>query len=364
MVKSIWFRIGLPLVLSLASSCIEKFDTNFDERTPRVVINGIISDQPGETFVSLFYTRDYVTGYAEPFISIDGAVVKVLDSGGDTEFELFYEKDKYVPIHDGDKGIAGGSYILEVILENGDVYQSEIVTIPEYLPNIDKLEPELTKHLEYNERNDNFIIVNKVNLNVDFTSGKRGYLQWEVEGVVEILSLNDPRGFTTGPTCYLKQGITGKKHFFAKNPSEPMVSKKVSAVTDIPFNSDFRWGYGFTLKQYAIEPEAYEYLRKTKLLMESSGSLFDPFPAPIEGNVRKLDDPDKWVLGYIIARKGGKVAHLVTNASRLGKSMKTGCEQAVEDILSGNAPDRNIPSYCFNCLEIEGTTTEKPDYWY
>ena len=55
------------------------------------------------------------------------------------------------------------------------------------------------------------------------------------------------------------------------------------------------------LEQYSISQEAYRFLRLAKQQSELSGSVFDPPPANIRGNMISLDDPDEVVLGYFMA---------------------------------------------------------------
>jgi hypothetical protein len=51
----------------------------------------------------------------------------------------------------------------------------------------------------------------------------------------------------------------------------------------------------------SISQEAYRFLRLVKQQTEISGSVFDPPPANIRGNIISLDNPEEVVLGYFIA---------------------------------------------------------------
>jgi hypothetical protein len=55
------------------------------------------------------------------------------------------------------------------------------------------------------------------------------------------------------------------------------------------------------LKQYSISQGAFRFLRLVKQQAEISGSIFDPPPATIRGNMISLDNPDEVVLGYFMA---------------------------------------------------------------
>nr|MCU0402298.1 DUF4249 domain-containing protein [Algoriphagus sp.] len=63
------------------------------------------------------------------------------------------------------------------------------------------------------------------------------------------------------------------------------------------------------LKQYSISQGAFRFLRLVKQQAEISGSIFDPPPATIRGNMISLDDPDEVVLGYFMA--GGETTRRI-----------------------------------------------------
>jgi hypothetical protein len=56
--------------------------------------------------------------------------------------------------------------------------------------------------------------------------------------------------------------------------------------------------YSILVRQYALGREAYEYLQKLEKNTESLGTLFDPQPTQLTGNIRSLSDPSEVVIGY------------------------------------------------------------------
>jgi hypothetical protein len=67
--------------------------------------------------------------------------------------------------------------------------------------------------------------------------------------------------------------------------------------------------YRMDLKQYSISQGAYRFLRLVKQQAEISGSIFDPPPATLRGNMLSLDNPDEVVLGYFMA--GGETSRRI-----------------------------------------------------
>jgi hypothetical protein len=60
--------------------------------------------------------------------------------------------------------------------------------------------------------------------------------------------------------------------------------------------------YSLLVEQYALSKEAYLYLKELQTNTENLGSLFDPQPGRIEGNIHS-SDPDEYVIGYFNARQ-------------------------------------------------------------
>ncbi len=56
--------------------------------------------------------------------------------------------------------------------------------------------------------------------------------------------------------------------------------------------------YSLLVKQYATSQAYYEFLRKIQEINQTTGSLFDPIPNEVFGNIRSSDGKDIPVLGY------------------------------------------------------------------
>ncbi|MCC3159118.1 DUF4249 domain-containing protein [Hymenobacter sp. 15J16-1T3B] len=60
--------------------------------------------------------------------------------------------------------------------------------------------------------------------------------------------------------------------------------------------------YSVLVRQYAVSQDEYEYWEKLRTNTESLGTLFDPLPSQLTGNVHSLTDPAEQVLGYVGAQ--------------------------------------------------------------
>jgi hypothetical protein len=63
----------------------------------------------------------------------------------------------------------------------------------------------------------------------------------------------------------------------------------------------FNYRYSILVRQYAQTQEAYQYWETLKKNTENIGSLFDPLPTQLTGNITCLTNPGEPVLGFVSA---------------------------------------------------------------
>lgn len=68
----------------------------------------------------------------------------------------------------------------------------------------------------------------------------------------------------------------------------------------IPENSvKLKYKYSILVRQYAQTKEAYEYAETLRKNTENIGTLFDPLPTQLTGNIKCISDPTEPVIGFI-----------------------------------------------------------------
>ena len=77
------------------------------------------------------------------------------------------------------------------------------------------------------------------------------------------------------------------------------VISKFPLVLLPPTSSKLYLMYSILVRQYALTPEEFAYWDKLRKNTENLGSLFDPLPSQLSGNVHRLDDASELVLGYV-----------------------------------------------------------------
>jgi hypothetical protein len=67
-------------------------------------------------------------------------------------------------------------------------------------------------------------------------------------------------------------------------------------IVTAPYNS--RLPYIVNVYQFSISPSAYEFLLNLQKQVTISGSIFDPPPTFLHGNIYNIDHPEEVALGY------------------------------------------------------------------
>ncbi|GAB3333530.1 hypothetical protein GCM10027299_41160 [Larkinella ripae] len=100
--------------------------------------------------------------------------------------------------------------------------------------------------------------------------------------------------------------------------------------------------YSLLVKQYALTDEAFEYWQNLRKNTENLGSLFDPQPFQVIGNLYGVTDPDEPVVGYLSGHSVEEKRIFVSSAQLpINWRIPSGYESCVPDtvLLSPPPPD-------------------------
>lgn len=343
--------IFLPavLLLLLFGACEDRLDVSVGDENPRLVVEGRITDGNEPVEVRLSWTTGYDHGYRPPKVS--GATVCISDSEGNCTDLHEVDNGLYSAVGTGLEGREGVSYSIEIGLPDGRRY----VSSPELLqaaPGID------TSYAEffYRERINRFNYVERVpsmQLFADVINPlkEENYLLWDWEGVYMFEPPLAPLPqicFITEPELYSRFNLMSDENF----SSELVEAHKVDFI-DVDFR--FLTRYSVELRQYALSLEAFEYLSGLKHQLDRSGSITDPPPYRVRGNIINPADENEVVLGYFYAAGKAK-SHLFIERGQipLGSVGEMDCD---------GPPFAPPPPICVNCLSSPFGSLEPPSYW-
>lgn len=127
------------MLIYLFTACQEVVEVDLKETSAKLVIDGLVTDQPGPYYVKLSTTGNFYS--TEPAPTIADAVVTIADDAGNSEtLTQEFEPGSYQT--NLLQGVVGRTYYLTV-QHNGQTYQSEAYLPP--VTDIDSLKPKFVK---------------------------------------------------------------------------------------------------------------------------------------------------------------------------------------------------------------------------
>jgi Domain of unknown function (DUF4249) len=349
-----------------------------------LVVSGFLNAGSDSTIITLSRTRNL--GDSVPNIPELHAQVSVLGSSGET-----------LPLAELSNGVYASAilslnpaetYKLEILTSDGKKYLTDSLTVIP-TPAIDSI----------SWKQDTTSSSNKLGVTVYATThdpqNNTRYYRWEYLETWEYHSNYDSYFFYANDSI---QARPFDQHIYYCWKSQPSTSLSLATsaklsqdlifenpITFIPIG-DQKLGYNYSIlvTQFALSKEAYEYWDNLKKNTELTGSIFDPQPSQVLGNIHCVTNPDEPVLGYISATSVQKQRIFINNNSLQHWGYQTlppGCTQfrvpddSVQYYFHSNIYliTTQVPitlgggyygagSACVDCQEQGGNTT-KPSYW-
>jgi hypothetical protein len=305
-------RYTFYLLLLLMVSCIDPYKLDLPEGERLITVDGFITTAPGPHVIRLTRTDTYGSVFEGLIRPVTQATVAIRDSDGEVIFlEEQVERGVYWTPSDF-RAIVGKSYSLQI-----DVLGNSYVSLPEKVlpvPQIDSLSYRSVR-LATESR-----LTTKTGVQVFAHFRDPGDQQnqyyWRASPGVYVLVANperyrlpdthptNPRGEAPKDCCaicYLTDVRKVQNFALASDESFNGLSNRVQVAFVEDDGMKFRQTYRAEIQQMSISPGAHRFLRLVEQQLGISGSVFDPPPANIRGNIISLNNPDETVLGYFIA---------------------------------------------------------------
>ncbi len=272
-------------------SCIDPVDLPIRQTERRLVVDGFITDEAPPYPIKLTYSGNLSRSLLIPDeLAINGAVATVEDNLGN---RATLDQDPLNPafywLRDARlRGVTGRSYTLRITLPDGSRYASR----PELLAPVPPLE---RVYGEYQPSDRNTTLLNRFTVRIDTkdpdTPGN--FYRWQAYCYMPVWSGPDPlRG--SGSIAYSPfyglltnvlsdQLINGNRIAGRLVLNPPLVGLGAQYVE---------------VRQYSLSRAAFQYWTLYEQQLARSGTIFDPQPASIEGNVRADADTTKLALGF------------------------------------------------------------------
>jgi len=375
-------------VFLLLTACIEKIDPQDFAYQSVLVVDGGMTDKTEPYIVRLSRSLPLNT---EGYLVESGAVVSIIDGEG----QSYSLRESTSGVYRSDPqeivGVVGLPYMLDIVTADGRHYQSAPVVL-RATPAIDSVYFERERRLT----DVTGISRDGVKILVDShdPSGNTRYYRYEWTETYEIkVPYPSPYGFNAqnpidpfvpidvfAQFCY--NSVTGSNILVAS--TRLLLEDRVAGLeTNYVSTDDYklRSKYSILVRQFALDEKGYKFWSELQKTSESLGTLFDPMPYELRGNISNVDDPDEAVLGYFDASAAAEKRLFIDREELLELDFPSdGCFLQLDTATLGEIPvwlnagsliaylgpypvtyALMGPRSCTDC-RVYGSL-EKPDFW-
>jgi hypothetical protein len=365
-----FLKISFFALLLLLDGCIEPFsppEVNSDGKY--LVVDGFLNVGSDTTWIGLSHTQSATAN--EAVLNEMGALVTAEEENG--RVFTFTEKGNGSYFLPPQSFTASAKYRLHIKTGNGKEYRSDFVTVRN-TPPIDKLD------YRYDKGQDGVTMYVNTHDPQNLTRFYRWKFEetWEYRAAfysgLEVLDKNiiSRRGEVNVCWRTIKSGniLLGSTIKLTQDIIKDL------PLTTVPVASNKLYiKYSILVKQYGLTQDAFEYWTNLAKTTEGTGSLFDPLPSQVTGNIKCVTDAKELVFGYFSAsveqtkrmfaepRLGSYPSCPMPDTMTIEEAKESG-GSAVLLHYTGTRPDSILfsSSYCADC-RAQGGTTIKPSFW-
>jgi hypothetical protein len=365
----------LAILFAVMYSCIEPFsppEVNSDENY--LVIDGFLNVGNDTSKIELRRTQN-VNQNVAPIIETGAKLTVEQETGEKDEFTESGKGLYFLPPKQYNRA---GKYRLRVKTQGGEEYLSEYVTV-----NVSPVIDSLTYKVDPVQNTVVFYV------NTHDSQSKTQFYRWKFEETWEYRSaFASILEIANGEVVVRTQDIN--RCWGNKKSGSILLGSTIKLTSDViknlPLNivpistNKLYIKYSILVKQYGLSRQAFEYWTSLSKTTQGTGSLFDPQPSQVTGNIFNTKDTKKLAFGYFSAST--QETKRITITPRLGMyprcmapdTLPIVCPERSADCATktaqlllnyyGMRSDSVLtaPSSCADC-RTEGGTTNKPSFW-
>ena len=377
--KSIRYTIFsslFALLFLFITGCITQFIPETDETKELLVVEGIITDQPGINTIKL--SLSLPLGRKNSAKPLKGCTVSISDNLRNSHILTEAVPGTYITNPDQFQGITGRKYALHIKTNNPVTNNYSYESIPMELKSVPPIDSLFHERIIFKE-NEHGIPSQEgcqVYLNTHDPEGTCKYYRWDY---TETWEFHLPYYVPPNRVCWMTDN---SKVINIKNTSfltEDRISRyPINFISNQTDRLNIK--YSILVNQYSLNEDEFSYWEKLQNISQQVGSLYDITPASVPGNVYCIEDPAEKVLGYFsVSAKASKRIFIDEFFAGL-VNLYTQCPS---DTIYGNTPIQGLnisawiiedqlyamPPYkvitntkgCADC-SVRGSTIE-PDFW-
>ena len=374
-------RVWILILGLLMIGCREEIPLMSRDTDVRMVVEGMITDEPGPYTVRLSLTSALGESGSNP---LSGCTVTISDNEGYTEALAESADGVYLTHPSGIRGVPGKEYMLAIETPDGRKYETPFERMEAPVP-IDKVYSEQ----QYLEKEGYPFGLPGFQFYADseVSSSDENYFLWRLtetfqynldyklyaiyyDGEILVNNIDTISGYDTLFTCWKTQDVntfyTGKTN----NLAEPKIARQPLHFVGTD-SKRLSVRYSLELQQYSISQDSWSFWTSMQEQISGQNFLVAKQPYNPVGNVTNVNNPDETVLGHFtvasVTRKrifmDKPVLPFYTDSCYVGMDLENMFKtKGPAFLVIGPAGMGKIHNDCVDC-RLEGGETRKPSFW-
>jgi hypothetical protein len=286
--------ISTLLIMVSVIACIDQVNLPIRTEEPRLVVEGQLTNEAPPYTIRLTYTGKYGGENGQNINDqyVQQAQVTLADDQGRSVNFLSVGQGMYRTRDTTFRGQIGRTYSLSITLTNGKRY----VTKPERMPAVPVIDSISAKLIKTGNMSKPYAAV--YSANTADPASEKNYYRWTGYGYTTRLSIGVPCSLGSPNLCnyrcwtlvstdvvnlYSDEAINGN----------PLRGREVLQLSVYAVGPQL-----VEIQQYGMTQTNYQFWKLYQQQNARTGSIFDPLPAPVTGNVVNADDPTDQARGY------------------------------------------------------------------
>jgi hypothetical protein len=283
-------------------ACVRRIMPPIRNGAPTLVVEGLVTTDSIRYAIKLSYTGNFLNASTRIDSNqnfINDAKVVIKDDEGDSTLCILISPGTYQSSDSSFVGIVGRTYTLKIYLSNGKTY----VSTPEKInpvPPIDSISVVYDSTFITDVRPTQLII----SANIHDPAGVQNYYRWTALGYTPRKSWGDTCTYPYNECAdpYACSCFALCDQYITTNQVNILSDKLVNGneIIQPVFYSPIYWfGKHFIeVKQYSLNQDIYLFWQQYLQQTNRTGSILDPLPASLVGNIHNAKDSNDVALGY------------------------------------------------------------------
>lgn len=352
------YLYGLLLLALLYTDCISEFEPPSQGYENVLVVEAFLTNDDEPFKVSLSRSTPIDTVQFSPQ---SGASISLLNADGES-YDLYEYSSGMYQTHVNPNPQVDQEYKLRIMTTTG-MYESDFVKMRE-TPEIDSV------NFLYEERKTAGQKGVQIYVNTHDPENNTWYYRWDYEEDWTFYTPFYALFYWDDGVYHVQENINRCwKSYRSKNiiiKSSTNLSQDIISqfpLTYVTNQSDRLLSkYSMNVKQYALSEASYNYWKELQKVTESLGTLFDPQPATIYGNIHNINDETEVVLGYFDASSVTEKRIYITRSDLPGVPFPDNY-QYCEDSIVGYNQIAEMSSYGWYLYNEETNENGGLDYY-